>query len=570
MTISRARWTVPPVLIGLVAATLALLAAPSQASYRAVATPQAFTVDAGTDHTVQIAGNGTPWAVGRNHEGQLCTADTAPRSEFAVMQGLPSGRKAVQVRAGGSISVVLDDAGALWGCGGTFGVTLTALPGLPAGRKVVDLGVGNQHVVALLDNGRVYGIGRGTEGQISGSSTSPTFIEVAGLHPDLKVVDVAAGGLFTLVLDEFGAVHGTGSNGSGQLGVYPTLFELERMPDQPAGVPIVQVAAGTNHSVILGANGRAYAQGANADGQLASGAVSGNVTTWVRMRGAEDVAWVDGGLRSTVVVTRTGTPLTTGDNSRGGQGRPIAGLVRNVELTEFGTDFFDAASPGFAGIAAGGDSVVARDLEGFVFGTGANSWNQVRPGPTGDLEALRRTSHQVVRSSGGARIEGTVAVGRSLRAGVGSWTPSNVSFQYRWQRDGVTVQFSPSPTYTVASADAGRTLTLAVFSNLQGSNNGTATAPARRVPGVNLARPTISGTAKVGNALAGKRGTWNAPGYTYSYRWLRNGASIPHATKTSYRVTTSDVGKAITLQVTARRSGFSSVVATSAPKRAYR
>ena len=52
---------------------------------------------------------------------------------------------------------------------------------------------------------------------------------------------------------------------------------------------------------------------------------------------------------------------------------------------------------------------------------------------------------------------------------------------------------------------------------------------------------------------------------TLKYQWLRDGVIIAGATKTSYTLTTADVGHAMTISVTGSKSGFASRTASSAP-----
>lgn len=576
MGTSRRRWFAWAGVFALVAAPLAVVSSTASAGSRFGVLQQAFTADAGEFHTVMIAGDGTPWAVGRNQSGQLCNGSSSPSSTYVAMTGLPAGRKAVQVRAGSLMSVVLDDAGTVHGCGAagsvSLGNTLAVLPGIPSGHRVSDIAVGFAHVVALLDDGRVFGLGRGSEGQLSGNQDRASFAPVAGLYVQDEVVDVAAGGLFTLVLDSLGTIYGTGSNATGQLGgLSSPVTALAKIGDQPAGVEPVQVGAGIGHSLMVGSNGYAYAMGANSEGQLANGTSGNTVPRWSRMRGAADVVAIDGGAAQTVVLTRSGTPMTAGANTDGQQGRAGALLPRNTELTEFGSDYLDFPAARFVEVAAGGASVIGRDADGFLFGAGNNAYSQIRSYDADDVESLRRMPQPVVRGSGGSRIIGTVQVGQTLVADPGRWVPSaNVSFQYHWKRDGVAVQQSSSTRYLISPQDAGRTLAVQIFSNVQGGNNSSSAPVGVRVPGTNLARPTISGQLRVGAVVRGSVGTWNAPGYTFKYQWLRNGKAVARAVRPAYRIVKADRGKWIGLRISAVKPAFPSVIATSTAKRALR
>ena len=77
--------------------------------------------------------------------------------------------------------------------------------------------------------------------------------------------------------------------------------------------------------------------------------------------------------------------------------------------------------------------------------------------------------------------------------------------------------------------------------------------------------PTVSGTPEVGSTLTAKAGTWSPSDVSLKYQWLRDGVIIAGATKTSYTLTSTDVGHAMTISVTGSKSGFASRTASSAP-----
>lgn len=75
--------------------------------------------------------------------------------------------------------------------------------------------------------------------------------------------------------------------------------------------------------------------------------------------------------------------------------------------------------------------------------------------------------------------------------------------------------------------------------------------------------PAITGTAKVGETLTSSTGTWSGSP-VYTRQWLAGGVAIPGATATTYVPVAGDVGKAITVRVTATNAkGNNSIV--SAP-----
>lgn len=182
-------------------------------------------------------------------------------------------------------------------------------------------------------------------------------------------------------------------------------------------------------------------------------------------------------------------------------------------------------------------------------------------------------------------IQGTGAVGTDLTVVPATWpsTPSDTTFE--WLRDGEGDVLSRDRSYRVSEEDMGHTMVVVERVDLGTGPDETssdpfpmgagapavAPAPAQApaiVPTVNQRRPTITGTAKVGKKLALRsKGRWTAPGHTYSYQWLRNGKAIKRATKTTYRLTSKDRRRKISLRVTAARPGYPSVSAKSSSKR---
>jgi len=77
--------------------------------------------------------------------------------------------------------------------------------------------------------------------------------------------------------------------------------------------------------------------------------------------------------------------------------------------------------------------------------------------------------------------------------------------------------------------------------------------------------PTIAGTAAVGQTLTSSVGSWRPAPDSFGYQWLADGVPILNATDVSYLLTADQFGKAITLAVTAYRTGVDPITTTSAP-----
>jgi len=87
---------------------------------------------------------------------------------------------------------------------------------------------------------------------------------------------------------------------------------------------------------------------------------------------------------------------------------------------------------------------------------------------------------------------------------------------------------------------------------------------AAAAPKLASSTPTISGTARVGRALTVTTGVW-ARGATLSYQWSADGVAVRGATATSFTPGAAQKGKTITVTVTGKLAGYTSVSKTSKP-----
>jgi hypothetical protein len=167
-------------------------------------------------------------------------------------------------------------------------------------------------------------------------------------------------------------------------------------------------------------------------------------------------------------------------------------------------------------------------------------------------------------------ISGSASVGSTLTLdSPGSWngvpTPT---YQYQWQKNGVSILGAINTSYTIAPADLGLAMTCQVTAtNSSGSSNASSNSiTPTGVPVINIL-PVISGTLpyNVGSTLTTTNGTWYTSSLIsgYAYQWLKNGASILGANSINYIIVSGDVSQLITCRVTATNSTGSSSPATS-------
>ncbi|MEV0256172.1 Tat pathway signal protein [Streptomyces sp. NPDC050732] len=164
------------------------------------------------------------------------------------------------------------------------------------------------------------------------------------------------------------------------------------------------------------------------------------------------------------------------------------------------------------------------------------------------------------------RITGTATVGSKVTAAPGTWTPTPSSYTYQWKADGEPIEGATAPTYKVPAKYLDKKLTVTVTAHAGSRNASASSAPVPVAKGTApkaTAKPTISGTAKVGKTLKAAKGTWSPVPSSYSYQWYANGTKITGATTSSLPLKTAQRGKKITVKVTAHRTGHRDGTSTS-------
>lgn len=175
--------------------------------------------------------------------------------------------------------------------------------------------------------------------------------------------------------------------------------------------------------------------------------------------------------------------------------------------------------------------------------------------------AMKQTYKSVVSSvAGGYRVTS------------GTWSPSGAQIQYEWRRYAPDGSFSTfvtgtgtgtSSTFTdsdsIASSDR---LVVLVTARKTGYTPTTVAVLVRQGAPVNITvAPSLSsGPVQVGlpSTVETSGATTLPTGAKWAFQWLRNGGTITGATKASYTPSVTDVGKTLSVRVTAAVSGYAS------------
>jgi len=245
----------------------------------------------GRFHSLALKPDGRVWAWGLNTDRQLGDGTNTNSAQPVAVQGLPTGTF-VTVAAGLYHSMALHGDGSLWAWGrndwGQLGSTVgngpmqVVFPTLNNQTvKVAAMDAGAGFSVALDTDGRVWAWGTNGDcqlgnGGVAGSAV-PAQVTKDDSQPLTGVVAIAAGLHSVLAVREDGTVWAWGDNTNGLLGIGDGVntdrcraVSIPLALGGSTAVP-VDVAMGSDHSLLLLSDTTLMAWGNNSYGQLGTG-----------------------------------------------------------------------------------------------------------------------------------------------------------------------------------------------------------------------------------------------------------------------------------------------------------
>ncbi|UKF28143.1 carboxypeptidase regulatory-like domain-containing protein [Clavibacter nebraskensis] len=271
--------------------------------------------------------------------------------------------------------------------------------------------------------------------------------------------------------------------------------------------------------------------------------------------------------------TTVPTPTLTGSAQVGGTLTAVPGTWAPVPTT-FTYRWF-AANVAISGATASTYSPVAADLGKriTVTVTGARSGYTTASKTSAVSAAVVTapvTSPSTFTTVPTPTLSGTAQVGTTLTAAPGTWVPVPTTFTYRWFASNVGISGATASTYVPVAADVGKRITVTVTGARSGYTSASKTsagsaavvaAPAAKAFAI-ASSPTISGSASVGGVLTAATGSWS-PAPAFTYQWTVGTTAITGATGSTYTVGTADLGKTITVTITAKATGYITTSKTS-------
>jgi surface antigen len=165
-------------------------------------------------------------------------------------------------------------------------------------------------------------------------------------------------------------------------------------------------------------------------------------------------------------------------------------------------------------------------------------------------------------------VSGKPEVGQTLKAAVGTWSPSGVKLSYQWLRDGVVIRGATGKYYRLVKADAGRRISISVTGTYAGKLPRTTSSLQTDAVSAGTIKP---GTAKItgppveGQVLTASSTGWTPSDIAVNYQWFADGDPIKDASSRTFKLTKKQRGQAIVVRVTAYGPGYKAVPIKSAP-----
>ncbi len=287
----------------------------SESPVHVVGLAKIIKIAAGLNHSLALDATGTLLAWGQNNVGQLGVGDGGYEASTNLPVPVTGMTNIIAMTAHGyiagsdgpfgfSMAVKVDGTVWMWGSadGYWFGDSPVQITGI---SNVVAVAAGAVHALALETDGTVWAWGMNYFSQLGDGSKNDSDIpvQVMGLS---NIVAVCAGDDHSLALDANGNIWAWGLNYYGQLGNGGAEW-YDDVPVRVSGLTnMVAIAAGANHSLALDGGGQLWAWGDDEYEQLGDGGVAYGANLPMQVVGLTNIISIAAGTEASVAVDANG------------------------------------------------------------------------------------------------------------------------------------------------------------------------------------------------------------------------------------------------------------------------
>jgi len=273
-------------------------------------------------HSLFLKSDGSLWALGDNHNGQLGDGSTDNSNYNTNRPELIVATNVTAIAAGFYHSLFLKSGGSLWVMGDNFYGELgdgtfnnTNRPEQIVATNVTAIATGDFHSLFIKSDGSLWAMGNNSNGQLGDGTTDNGnfYTNRPEQIVSTNVTAIAAGGNHSLFLKSDGSLWAMGDNGYGGLG--DGTFISTNRPEQILASNVTAIAVGYDHSLFLKSDGSLWVMGYNINGQLGDGTF--NNTNRPEQIVGSNVTAIAAGEYHSLFLKNDGSLWAMGNNSNG-------------------------------------------------------------------------------------------------------------------------------------------------------------------------------------------------------------------------------------------------------------
>jgi alpha-tubulin suppressor-like RCC1 family protein len=276
-------------------------------------------------HIMALTTDGEVFAWGANNYGQLGDGSQIAKTVPIRVRAALENEEVIDIAVGNGVSFAHTKDGKLYswgrggqgllGNGGTADVltpTLIQHDGVLNRKFITKISCQHSHMLIITYDLKAYAWGLNTNGRLGDGSTTQRNepVQVKGDLIGKKVIDVSAGGDFSLAITNDSIIYSWGSNSYGSLGDNSTVLD-RKVPqmiymDAFLDKSIVQIATGASYAMVLTGDGNIYVWGRNYGGSLGIGTGVGsiNLPTKVPTDTIGKIGYISIGAHHSLIITR--------------------------------------------------------------------------------------------------------------------------------------------------------------------------------------------------------------------------------------------------------------------------